>query len=440
MRKRLFGFVLVCAALCGLFAMPANAYVPADFEIRAEAGLLYSRYTGATLYSKNADKRMYPASLTKIMTAVLVIEHISDIDNESITVSKQNIDYLSGTGSSMGGFKPDETMSIRQMLQVFLMASANEGALALAEKVGGSVPAFVDMMNARAAELGMKNTQYANPHGLHDDAHYTTANDLLKLTVHALSLPHIEDMCNAVNYKSPATNKSPERTISTTNFMLNPITNVYYKDARGLKTGYTDMAGRCLITTATRGGFSYIAIVLKAPPKDAQGRDQRPEFGDCKNLFEWAFNDFVYKTLLIEGEPLDTVKVNLCWENDTVNAVPVQAFAGLFPKKGDISTITKSVQVDSREIDAPVKKGDYLGMVHLSFAGEEIGAVELVASESRGRNQLLAIAKFTKGVVVSWPFLIAACIVVLLVIILIVWIALLNRKRTARRIKPKYKI
>jgi len=439
MTKRFTGFILICAVLCGLFALPAGAYVPGDFELRSEAALLYSRDTNAVMYSKNADKRMYPASLTKLMTAVLVVENIPDIDTDTITVSQQNITDI-GIGTSSGGFKADETMTMRQMLQVFLMASANEGALALAEKVAGSVEAFAEMMNQKAAALGMKDTNYVNPHGLHDDNHYTTANDLLKLTNYVLSLPHIYDMCSTVHYRMAATNKNPERPVITTNLMMNSTTNVYYKDARGLKTGFTDAAGRCLITTASRGGFSYIAIVLGAPPKNEQGRDQRVEFGDCKNLFEWAFNDFVYKTLLLEDEPLDTVKVNLCWENDTVNAVPVRPFAGLFPKKGDISAITKSVKLDAREVDAPVKKGDRLGTVHLSFAGDEIGEVELVAAESRERNGMLAIVKFAGSVLSSPILLTAAGIVAVLILTLVIWIVLLNRKRTSRRSKPKYKI
>ena len=439
MTRRFVGFVLICAALCGLFIIPAGAYVPSDFELRSEAALLYSRDTDITLYTKNADKRMYPASLTKLMTAALVVENIPDIDTDTITVSQQNIKDI-GTDSSTGGFKADETVTMRQMLQVFLMASANEGALALAEKISGSVDAFVGLMNQKAAALGMNSTHYVNPHGLHDDNHYTTANDLLKLTNYVLSLPHIYDICSTVHYRMAATNKNPERPVTTTNLMMLSTTNVYYKEARGLKTGFTSKAGHCLITTASRGGFSYIAIVMGAPPQNAQGKAQRVEFGDCKNLFEWAFNDFVYKTLLLEDEPLDTVKVNLCWENDTVNAVPVKSFAGLFPKSGDASVITKSIKLDAREVDAPVKKGDRLGTVYLSFAGDEIGTVELVAAESRERNQMLAIVKFAGSVLSSPILLTAAGIVAVLILTLVIWIVLLNRKRTSRRSKPKYKI
>ena len=194
MFKKLF-CVLLCLTFSFLIILPsASAYTPTNFDIDAEGALLINTDTGNIIYTKNADKRLYPASLTKLMTALVLYENTEDIDSETITVSQYAINSLQGTDSSVGGLKVGEVLTVRQMLYVLLLSSANDGANAIAEHVSGSIEDFCKKMNDKAAALGMTNTHYVNAHGLHDDEHYTTVNDMYKLTTAFLAVDILRDI------------------------------------------------------------------------------------------------------------------------------------------------------------------------------------------------------------------------------------------------------
>ncbi len=419
------------------FVAPEQAFIPSGFEVSADIALLVNDATDQVIYSKNPNKKAYPASLTKLMTALLTVEHYPDLDGTIITVTSAQIKSLSGTGSSMSGLKGDEQISVRHLLYLLLMTSGNDSAVVLAENIGGSLEEFSDMMNERAEELGMKGTHYTNPHGLQDFDHYTTAADMYKLTKYVLTkLPVIGDICNTVRFKLPATNKNPERTLSTTNFFIDKNTNVYYKNAKGVKTGHTEDAGRCLITTCERNGFSYYCIVMNSPPKNAAGVDQRLEFADCKNLFNWVLNDFTYKTIISESEPMATVKVELCSDNkDEINLIPSHEVSLFFLKDVDVKSIVLQPVYQPESVEAPIKKGDVLGKMNVMYGGEILATVDLVAGESANRSTLLAAVKMTKTVVKSPWFLMAAAVIAAVIIGLAVAVMLSGKKGG----RPRYR-
>lgn len=452
MFKKIFCIFFVVVLIISVTVMPSSAYTPTNFEVEAEGAILVNMDTGDVLYTKNADKRLYPASLTKLMTALVLYENTKDLDAETITVSEYAIDSLQGTDSSTGGLKEGEILTVRQMLYVLLMSSANEGANAIAEHVSGSIPAFCEKMNAKASALGMSSTHYANAHGLHDIEHYTTVNDMYKLATAILSIDALKEIVNTAQYKLVATNKNPSRTLTTTNFLM--LNNgqkcisakyrnqaYYYKYAKGIKTGYTDAAGRCLISTASKGGYNYMCILMNSPVYE-NGRKIRVEFGDSKALYEWAFNEFEYKTMLNTEEIIGEAPVDLAWDTDYVSAIPEESLSTIVPKVADNSTVSLEITWYQNTYDAPITKGEVLGECDVVYAGEVLGTVSIVASQDVERSTLMYIGRgfgnFFSTVFSHWAFYLVLGIIAVVIIIFIVSLVILNspkhkRKRKSRR-------
>ncbi|HHW45320.1 MAG TPA: D-alanyl-D-alanine carboxypeptidase [Clostridiales bacterium] len=428
MKKTVFSLFLMVILLIN--CVPGVAAIkPTNFDISAEAAMLVSLDTGNILYSKNTDKKMYPASLTKIMTAVLIIENTQDFDNEIITVSEHSLKLLEGTDSSVSGLKAGEQINARQLLYCLLMTSGNDSANVAAEHYGGTIDNFVQMMNSKAAELGMHSTHYVNPHGLHDQNHYTTVEDMYKLTLHAMSLPLFMEVVSAARYSMPATNKSTPRTLVTTNYLQDPATQYYYKYAKGVKTGYTDQAGRCLISTASKNGYNYLCILMNCPVRDEKGNRIRKEFEDSKNLYEWAFNNFEYKSIIDPNVPLGEIAVDLAWNKDYVSLLPESEFSAIIPKEADSSTIKVEVLPQAERIDAPVEKGTVLGEARLIYAGEEIGRINVVAAETIEMSKLLLFLRYARNAVNSFWFKIALVALLVFILIFIFYCIILNRRR-----------
>ena len=395
--KTILSLLFVIIIVFNLCVPSVNAFTPTNFELNAESALLVNNDTGLVLYQKNPDEKVYPASLTKLMTALLMFENCADIDTETVTVSENAIKSLYGTDTVLR-FKAGEIITVRQLLYVLLVASANDGANVIAETVSGNNDSFVELMNKRAAELGMNNTHFANPHGLHDNNHYTTANDLLKLTKKCLEIPLFREIFKTKRYKMAATNMSAETYYTNTNLLLNRNEkNYYYKDATGVKTGYTDSAGRCLISTAEKNGYEYICIVMNCPVyKD--GVKVRLEFADTKNLFDWAFSDFQYKQIITPGQIIGEAPVNIAKDVDYVALTTKEDFSSIIPIKSDNSTISFDIHLNAESFNAPISQGEVLGTADVIFAGESLGTVELVAAQDVEKSIFSEIMQFASNV------------------------------------------
>ena len=449
MKKTFFSVCSVLVLLAGILFGPvlpglrASAFQPTDFEVSAEGAMLVSLDTGGVLYQKNIDQRLYPASLTKIMTAVLIIENTPDLDKEIITVSKEALELLLGTDSSTTGLKEGEELTARQLLHHLLMASGNDSANAAAEHYGGgNIDRFVQMMNQRAAELGMTGTHYVNPHGLHDEDHYTTVEDMYKLVCHAIDLPVFMEVVSTNRYTMPATNKSPEKLLVTTNYLQDPNTSSYYRGTNGIKTGYTDPAGRCLITTTSRDGYNYLCILMKCPVYGENNQKIRLEFPDSRNLYDWAYDNFEYKSLLNTAEPVGEVELELAWSKDHLTLLPETEFSAIVPKEADSSTVivtphlNDDIQQNGGVIQAPVEQGTVLGYATLTYAGEVLGQVNLVASESVERSTVLYLLEQVKSMAQSlWFQVIAGAVLLLLLFLIIVRAVAVRRRRKRRRVR-----
>ena len=435
MKKKIIAVIL---ALFVLFAIPASAYELTGYELHSSAVMLVSMDTGEVLYTENENEIRYPASITKLMTAIVMVENIADLDNTYITYTKTANNLILGTGSVVYNLQIGEKMKARDALASLLISSHGDVAYAIAEHVGGSIPKFVDMMNAKAAEMGLANTKYENPVGLHHDEHYTTAADIYKLAKYAFEIDVIKEMASKATYKMGATDVHGERTISNSNLMINPNSNVYYQPAVCGKTGFTDEAGRCLVSLATNDGYTYMAIVLNS--KTIRGT--RNEFIDSANMYRWAFRNFEYKKVLSAATPVGEMPVELSSDADFVQLALENGLEALLPKDADSSTITVKSHPVAESIDAPVAKGQVLGTADIYYAEELIGTVNLVAANNVELNKMMKFMRDAKELSHKFftsPIMIAVYILLGLVVAIFIGLTVylnLNRKKR-RRVKYK---
>lgn len=300
------------AALLLPFACPSVKGAQVDFETSSQALYMVDLNTQEVVYQKNATQRMAPASCTKIMTYIVAAEAIADLENTKIIAGSNVATLLQGTDSSLSGIRQGEELTALQLLNCMMIPSGNDAALVLAEYVGqGSVSTFVEKMNEKARELGCRNTRFSNPHGLHNEGHYTTAQDLYTMTKYAMALPYFMEIVTQTEYTLPPTNLyAGARTVYTTNKMMDKNETVYYESyIRGIKTGYHDQAGYCLVTTAQKQEERYLIVALGAPIEAVHG-----EMLDTKNLYDWAFGGFGNSSPVLAQNVYPAVKREQMWE------------------------------------------------------------------------------------------------------------------------------
>ncbi len=436
-RLRKLGTVVMALVLlmvtAARFASAANYNI--DFTPTCDAIYLVSLDTNAPVYEKNIDKKMYPASLTKVMAYIVVAEHVKDLDNTQVTVKKAIINSLLGTGSSIANLKADETLSVTKLLHCLMIKSGNDAALVLADYVGnGDVNNFVDMMNEKAAELGCTGTHFVNPHGLHDVDHYSTARDLATITKHAMTLPQFMDICSMSTSYILGNDRYP---LVTTNSMIDQSRGgkYYYRYAKGIKTGHTEEAGWCLLSSAAYNGYSYLCVALGAPFKAENGKiAENYAMLDSKALYKWAFTNLELKPVFKKNDPISEIKLKLTTNKDSTLLYPAENYSALLPKS--VSTTSIDVKVEKPEsVDAPIKVGQKLGTAVLSYANKELARVDLVAAEDVDRNVILYTIQCITNIICSVWFRVALCVLALLILAYLFLCFSYNKKARRKRRK-----
>lgn len=377
---RTYFAILLCILVVVSASLPALAAQSEAPALSARAALLVDLQSGRALVSHNADEKVYPASLTKIMTCLLALEN-SSLD-DIVTVSETALADIDPDGTS-ADLKAGEQISMNDLLHLITVYSANEACNVIAEHVSGSVPAFLTLMNQRARELGCTNTNFTNTHGLHDEAHYTTARDLSLITTAALEHEAFRLMTDKASYTVPATNMSAERRVNTSNYLISRQTreDYYYPNASGIKTGFTTPAGRCLISRANNGTLDLLVVICGAATMiDTNGNVMMESFTDARTLFDYGFSTFRTVTLVSPLEPLGEVPVSLSANVDSSVFAPAEKITTLLPRDYDPELVERIVKLDNPDgIEAPVAKDQKLGTVEVRYDGEVIGSTDLLA-------------------------------------------------------------
>lgn len=435
-------FFLTLALLLSLLTPFACAEETEAFTITASSAILVEASTGEVLYSISPDEKSYPASITKVMTGLLTVEAVERGELTMETVVTLNDDLYSGIGSdgSSSGLMVGEELTIRDLLNCALIPSANEACNALAIAVAGSIPAFVDLMNARAAELGMDSTHFANPHGYHEDDHYTTARDISKMCVEAMNHTEFRDIVSSGTYTVPATNLHGERVLTDTNALVSSdrVQGYRYQAAIGIKTGYTSKAGYCLASAAEKDHRVLIGVLLGGKYwYDSNGVVTDNYFTESRRLLEYGFNNFSSKTVLDTIEPIDTIPVSLCAEQDYLTVIPAERITATLPNDLDPATFDRKVELPD-SLQAPIEKGQVIGTISVSYDGTDYGTVDLIATTSLERSKwLYALDRISWALSFLWVKLLLL-IVVLLVLFLIVRFVVFGTPRRRRRKNRSY--
>ena len=356
----------------------------------ATAALLVSPDSGMVLYSKNADQKRYPASTTKIITALLTLENVSNLDE---TVTSEAVDFENVTAdSSNAGILLGEQVTVRDLLYALMLPSANEAAFMLARHVGGSWEQFVDMMNDRAAELGCTGTHFCNPCGLHEDDHYTTAHDLYLIAKEAMKDVTFRDIVSTVQHRMAKTNLHEERIILTTNQLIFSSFQPWsYANCLGIKTGHTSQAGNCFVGYAEYGDAKLFSVVLGCSDSSKEYPSVAASFTDTKKLCQWGFENFTSKTLARQGEEVTYTKVKLSTDTNQLLLTAKADVVALLPKDLDVKAL-ELVEDIPEEVKAPVKAGDPIGTATYRYNGTDYGTVELVALNDISRSTVLFYA------------------------------------------------
>lgn len=432
---RFFSVFFLMALVVNLLAFPVSATetsLPADPDIQAKAALLVDANTGNIVYAKNEHQELYPASLTKIMTALLVLEAV---DSGKLSLDQQltasdSITELDADGSS-AGIKVGEVMTVEQLLYCMLVVSANEACVILAEAVSGDVDTFVDAMNAKAQALGCENTHFVNPTGLHDSQHYTSAWDLYLITQEAMKHEDFMRICDTGDITLPATNLSEARSLHSTNYLISVWRSrgYYNTDAHGVKTGSTDAAGHCLVSSASKGSLSFISVMLGCEQLHLEGNEIRTmSFYETNRLFDWAFNNFAYQTVLTSDEILKEVAVSLS-KIDHVTVHPAEDVEVLLPKGLAAEDLERTITLKSDPVEAPISAGDVLGTVTLSYDGTDYATVDLLALNDVEASRILTFWRDVKAFFSQTAVKVVGTILLAAVVALLVWKLVFGRRR-----------
>lgn len=433
--RRIFSVFLLSVLLATLFLTP-QAYALEEPTLDARNALLMDETNGRMLYGKAEKEKAYPASITKIMTALLVLEAVDRRDlsvSQPITASYEAANSID-EDSSTAGIEEGEVLTVEQLLYCLLIVSANEAANILAEAVSGSITDFVALMNQRAAELGCEGTHFANTNGLPDPDHYTTAWDIYLIAREAMKHDDFMTIVNTKSYEIPPTNKTEdERVLHSTNALISNwrLAGYLYSGAQGIKTGSTDAAGQCLVSSAVRGSRTLVSVVLGAQKVEKEnGAGYIVEsFTETARLFDYGFDNFASHQVLDENELIQEVPVALSMQVSSVAVHPAETTEAMLPKDVKDEDLVRTVKLDNETANAPIAAGDRLGEITVSYNGQDCVTVPLLAVADVSVSRFL-LARHNIGLFFSRPSVrIAAIALVVLVTALVLWFKLYGRDR-----------
>lgn len=341
---------------------------------------------GQILYERNSNQKMYPASITKILTAIVVLEHCNLED--MATVSQTAIDGVE-YGYITANLKAGEQFTVEQLLNVLIVSSANDAALVLAEHVSGSVENFCALMNDTAKKIGCTNSNFINPNGTHDENHYSTAYDLALIANYSLKFDKLKELYNTTYFKLPTTDlyTSDNRIFTTNNELIISGNPNYYKYAQGMKTGFTTPAGHCLVAYATKNNLNLITVLLNSSTSDNR-------YLETQKLLDYGFDNFSLKKFASKGDSIETVsikgatkstkKLNLILDNDISITIDNEL---------DLSSVKPEITVNDK-LKSPIAKDTVVGSVTYTLNGIKYSANLLAANDVKSAHTFLKFVIF----------------------------------------------
>ena len=433
---------LVCASVLTVayFAAPSSkpaevkAAFRSEYEPKCETAYMLSMDTGEVIFEKDGDKKMLPASLTKMMTCIIAYERADSLD-EMVVVDSRAVRFVNynkeGATGVWTNIKVNERFTLKDLIYNALVASENCAAEAIGYYISKQYygsdtnDEFIQFMNDRATELGCTNTHFKCASGLTTDFenHYSSAHDMAIIANHLMNIPELAEIAYTPHsYGIKPTNKHDNvQWVVSTNLLIREGekgadgTDYFYQYCEGVKTGYLIKSGHCFAGYAKKnvGGrdYHYIAVLLNDHAPSA--KDKNYAFIDAKNLFEWAFNNLYITDIYNTNVPITEIPLKLAWNKDSITLVPQDDFSTILPKGVKSTSVSKEITFVDEVAEAPIRKGQKLGTAVLTYDGEVIGRINLVASESVERSTLLAFLDWINNLFASVIFRIFLVLAVL---------------------------
>ncbi len=433
---------------------------PSDPVVNAQATILVEPETSTIIYEKNSNERMYPASMTKILTALVTLDYF---DYDALVTVGNEINEVT-LDSSKAGHKKGETLSVENLIRGLMIPSGNDSANVLAAAVAKKVEnnndlsyeecekIFTDLMNKKAEELGCKNSHFANAHGYHDDNHYTTAYDMSLITAEALKNDTIKKIAGEKSFSGDGAGNTLEENTNLitqeynwkSHNLLIADGEYHYEYATGLKTGFTDQAGDCVAATAEKDGTELIAVIMNSEDPN--------RWIDAKNLFDYGFNNFSINTFQKKGDVVETVSLinNNRLNGDTLDVI-VKEDVSQYMLNSDIANIEKEIKYNDEfiaknkdgseivQLKAPIAKDSEVGTISYKLNGETIKESKLYASTEVQKSTIISSIKYFFKNLFSNIFTLKGLIIFIVIIIVIIIIILIIRNLGNKKRRTSYK-
>ena len=391
-----------------------NSSTTAALTIHSEAAILIDAKTGKVLYGKNEEEKKYPASTTKILTAIIALEKLNLTDK--LTASYEAVMSIPA-GYSNAAIQPGETLTFQELLDLFLIHSANEVGYILAENISGSVEEFANLMNQKAVEIGCTNTHFTNPSGIQDENHYSTAHDMALIAKYCMQNEEFRKVVAKPSCTIAATDKYEERYFVNTNDLIRESSKYYYPYAIGIKTGYTSQAKNCLIAASSKDGLELITVVLGAQTLE-NGDSARNV--DTINLFEYGFSNYKFQTIVNQNTVVQEITIpNATKDTRNLQLLLKDSISSIIPANYDLNHLDYTINLNDT-ISVPIAQGSVLGTITYNIDGLTY-TTDLLASHDVEKSNL--------------PILIAQ--VVLAILVLFILAKILSGKKSNKHIKKK---
>lgn len=431
----LLASVLVLVTVAAL--VPSTALAEDAPETTSASVLLMDLDADRVLYAKNDTERRAPASLAKLMTVLLAVEAYERDTvglSDPVTVGSDIYFDISYDGITLD-LQPGEQLTFEQLLYCAMTASSNESCNVLAEYLSGDVQTFVERMNSRAQELGCTDTHFVNTHGMPAEGQYTTARDMALIAKAALQLSLFRRLSAATSYTIPATNMSDQRELSNSNGLINSKSQYYYEYASGIKTGYTDAAGYCLVATATNDGRQLLSVVMGGISYVADdGRTLTTNYTDTRSLLNWGFNNFSYQEVLSTLRLVAELPVELGLGTSTVILRPETGIKALLPNDADLSKVQVTPTIyENGTLTAPVEQGTVLGEIAVSFDGVDYGKVNLIANTTVELDRTAFMLREVRSTLSNKYVRLGITVILVMIILYIAFIVYYNIRRRSKR-------